>query len=172
MEHLSFSYGEGRKNLEDISFTIYPGEMVSIVGKNGAGKSTLAKLICGFEHPQEGKIFFRGRDLASDTIKERASFIGYVMQNPNQMISKPMIWDEVEMALLQTGMTPEERKERVEETLKICGLYPFRKDFLECNLADKAIQTYTAICFRVSISRQGMIGAGSIIARTFRSQST
>ena len=127
VEHLSFSYGEGRKNLEDISFTIYPGEMVSIVGKNGAGKSTLAKLICGFEHPQEGKIFFQGRDLASDTIKERASFIGYVMQNPNQMISKPMIWDEVEMALLQTGMTPEERKERVEETLKICGLYPFRK---------------------------------------------
>ena len=49
------------------------------------------------------------------------------MQNPNQMISKPMIWNEVEMALLQTGMTPEERKERVEETLKICGLYPFRK---------------------------------------------
>lgn len=127
VEHLSFSYGEGRKNLEDISFTIYPGEMVSIVGKNGAGKSTLAKLICGFEHPQEGKIFFQGRDLASDTIKERASFIGYVMQNPNQMISKPMIWDEVEMALLQTGMTPDERKERVEETLKICGLYPFRK---------------------------------------------
>ena len=69
VEHLSFSYGEGRKNLEDISFTIYPGEMVSIVGENGAGKSTLAKLICGFEHPQEGKIFFRGRDLSSDTIK-------------------------------------------------------------------------------------------------------
>ena len=52
------------------------------------------------------------------------------------------------------------------------GLYPFRKDFLECNLADKAIQTYTAICYRVSISRLGMIGAGSNIARTFRSQRT
>lgn len=120
-------YGEGKKNLEDIHFTIYPGEMVSIVGRNGAGKSTLAKLICGFEQPQEGTISFEGRDLSQDTIKERASYIGYVMQNPNQMISKSMIWDEVEMALMQTDMTPEQRKERVEETLKICGLYPFRK---------------------------------------------
>lgn len=127
VEHLSFGYGEEKRNLEDINFTIYPGEMVSIVGRNGAGKSTLAKLICGFEHPQEGTISFQGRDLQGDTIKERASYIGYVMQNPNQMISKPMIWDEVEMALLQTDMTPEQRKERVEETLKICGLYPFRK---------------------------------------------
>lgn len=127
VEHLSFGYGEGKKNLEDIHFTIYPGEMVSIVGRNGAGKSTLAKLICGFEQPQEGTISFEGRDLSQDTIKERASYIGYVMQNPNQMISKSMIWDEVEMALMQTDMTPEQRKERVEETLKICGLYPFRK---------------------------------------------
>ena len=113
--------------LDHVNFEVKRGEVHALMGENGAGKSTLAKLICGFEHPQEGKIFFRGRDLASDTIKERASFIGYVMQNPNQMISKPMIWNEVEMALLQTGMTPEERKERVEETLKICGLYPFRK---------------------------------------------
>ena len=67
-----------------------------------------------------------GRDLSNDTIKERAARIGYVMQNPNQMISKPMIWDEVEMALVQGGMSEDERKERVEETLKICGLYPFR----------------------------------------------
>lgn len=126
VEHLSFSYGEGRKNLEDISFTIYPGEMVSIVGKNGAGKSTLAKLICGFEHPQEGKIFFRGRDLASDTIKERASFIGYVMQNPNQMISKTMIFDEVALSLRNMGKSEEEIREKVEETLKVCGLFPFR----------------------------------------------
>lgn len=127
VEHVTFGYGENANNLEDINFTIYPGEMVSIVGKNGAGKSTLAKLICGFEHPGEGKIYFQGKDMSDQTIKERASYIGYVMQNPNQMISKPMIWDEVEMALLQTDMTPEQRKERVEETLKICGLYPFRK---------------------------------------------
>ncbi len=127
VEQLTFGYTAKRYNLEDISFTIHKGEMVSIVGKNGAGKSTLAKLICGFEQPESGRILLGGQDLAGDTIKERAARIGYVMQNPNQMISKPMIWDEVELALLATDMTPEQRRERVEETLRICGLYPFRK---------------------------------------------
>lgn len=126
-EGLTFGYTPERNNLEDISFTIHKGEMVSIVGRNGAGKSTLAKLICGFEQPSAGRILLEGRDLSGDTIKERAAHIGYVMQNPNQMISKPMIWDEVELALLATDMTPEQRRERVEETLRICGLYPFRK---------------------------------------------
>lgn len=127
VEQLTFGYVPERNNLEEVSFTIRKGQMVSIVGKNGAGKSTLAKLICGFEQPQSGRILLRGRDLAGDTIKERAAHIGYVMQNPNQMISKPMIWDEVELALLGMDMTPEQRQERVEETLQICGLHPFRK---------------------------------------------
>ncbi len=126
VEHLTFGYTPELMNLKDVSFTIHKGEMVSIVGRNGAGKSTLAKLICGFEKPASGSISMEGRDLSQDTIKERAANIGYVMQNPNQMISKPMIWDEVEMALLSLPMTEEERKRRVEETLKICGLYPFR----------------------------------------------
>ena len=127
VEDLSFGYTDQVMNLQNVSFSINEGEMVSIVGRNGAGKSTLAKLICGFEKPTAGKIFLEGKDLSGDTIKERAKRIGYVMQNPNQMISKPMIWDEVEMALMAGNMSAEERKERVEETLKICGLYPFRK---------------------------------------------
>lgn len=127
VENLSFGYTPEVQNLKNVSFSIKEGEMVSIVGKNGAGKSTLAKLICGFEKTTAGRICLEGRDLSNDTIKERAKQIGYVMQNPNQMISKPMIWDEVEMALLAGDMSEKERKERVEETLKICGLYPFRK---------------------------------------------
>ena len=127
VENLSFGYTPEQQNLENVSFTIHKGEMVSIVGRNGAGKSTLAKLVCGFEKPVSGRICMEGKDLVDDTIKERAARIGYVMQNPNQMISKPMIWDEVEMALLASDMTQEERTARVEETLKICGLYPFRK---------------------------------------------
>ena len=127
VENLSFGYTDQVMNLQNVSFSINEGEMVSIVGRNGAGKSTLAKLICGFEQPTAGKIFLEGKDLSGDTIKERAKRIGYVMQNPNQMISKPMIWDEVEMALMAGNMSADERKERVEETLKICGLYPFRK---------------------------------------------
>ncbi len=126
VEHLDFGYTPEKRTLQNVNFTIHKGEMVSIVGRNGAGKSTLAKLICGFEQPVSGSIYMDGRNLAGDTIKERAARIGYVMQNPNQMISKPMIWDEVEMALIQSGMPAQERKARVEETLRICGLYPFR----------------------------------------------
>ncbi|BBF43421.1 duplicated ATPase component MtsB of energizing module of methionine-regulated ECF transporter [Lachnospiraceae bacterium KM106-2] len=127
VSNLSFGYGDEKKNLTDINFTIHEGEMVSIVGKNGAGKSTLAKLLCGFQHPQSGTIAYRGRDLAEDTIKERAKFIGYVMQNPNQMISKAMIFDEVAMSLQNQGLSKEEVEEKVFETLKICGLYQYRK---------------------------------------------
>ena len=126
IENLKFGYTPDKYTLQDVNFTIHKGEMVSVVGRNGAGQSTLAKLICGFEQPVAGSICMEGRDLKDDTIKERAARIGYVMQNPNQMISKPMIWDEVEMALLQSDMPKEERSKRVEETLKVCGLYPFR----------------------------------------------
>lgn len=126
VENLDFGYTPDKYNLQGINFTIHKGEMVSIVGRNGAGKSTMAKLICGFEKPVSGAIYMEGRNLEKDTIKERAARIGYVMQNPNQMISKPMIWDEVEMALVQSGMSKEERTKRVEETLKVCGLYAFR----------------------------------------------
>lgn len=92
--------------------------MVSIVGKNGAGKSTLAKLICGFEKLDSGEIIFNGADISKDTIKQRAERIGMVMQNPNQMISKHMIYDEVAFGLQLRGLPEPEIKERVEHTLK------------------------------------------------------
>ena len=127
VENLSFGYTEKMLNLQDISFAISEGEMISIVGKNGAGKSTLAKLLCGFEKQNTGVIRLRGKDITSDTIKERAKTIGYVMQNPNQMISKPMIFEEVAMALEVAHLPKEEIEERVHKALKICGLYEFRK---------------------------------------------
>lgn len=116
-----------RKVVNDISFKIYEGEAVSLVGRNGAGKSTLAKLICGFETPQQGSLIYDGRDMRDDSIRERAERIGYIMQNPNQMISLPMIFDEVALGLRVRGIGEEEVRVRVEKTLKICGLYPFRK---------------------------------------------
>ena len=100
--------------------------MVALVGKNGAGKSTLASLICGFMQPDEGAIYLNGEDLSGYSIKERGEKIGLVMQSPNQMISKPMIYDEVALGLRVRGVAEDEIKERVFETLKICGLYPYR----------------------------------------------
>ena len=126
VEHLSFSYETGRKILNNIHFEIKKGDMISIVGKNGAGKSTLAGLICGFHEPTEGKIRLHGEDMSKMSIKERGEKIGLVMQSPNQMISKPMIYDEVALGLKVRGVPEAEIKERVFETLKVCGLYPFR----------------------------------------------
>lgn len=126
VRNLTFGYERGRQTLRDVSLTIHKGEMVSIVGKNGAGKSTFSKLVCGFETPDSGEILFQGRDLLQENIRHRAKHIGYVMQNPNQMISKTMIFDEVALSLRNMGKSEEEIREKVEETLKVCGLFPFR----------------------------------------------
>ena len=126
VENLSFSYSEEKQILKDVSFKVNKGDMISIVGKNGAGKSTISKLICGFYKPTSGRILFDGKDIANETIKERSEKIGFVMQNPNQMISKSMIFDEVALGLRVRGYSEEEVKERVYKTLKICGLYPLR----------------------------------------------
>ncbi|HEM3429246.1 TPA: ABC transporter ATP-binding protein [Streptococcus suis] len=124
VEHLHFSY-PNKQVLTDIQLTIHKGERLAIVGKNGAGKSTLAKVLCGFIQG-EGEILWKGQSIKEDSVKERAERIGYVLQNPNQMISQTMIFDEVALGLRMRGVTEEEIKHRVHHILKVCGLYPFR----------------------------------------------
>lgn len=126
VEQLHFAYQENRPILKNINFEINQGERIAIVGKNGAGKSTLAKAICQFITP-EGDIRYRGQSIMTDSIKERAEKIGYVLQNPNQMISQTMIFDEVALGLRLRGVDEQDVEERVLETLKVCGLYEFRK---------------------------------------------
>lgn len=125
-ENIDFTYEGGHHALKGISASIAEGEMLSIVGTNGAGKSTFSKVLCGFEIPQKGRLTLSGEDLSAYSIKERADRIGYVMQNPNQMISKTGIFDEVALGLRNRGVPEEEVKPRVEKALKTCGLYPFR----------------------------------------------
>ncbi|HEM5461847.1 TPA: ABC transporter ATP-binding protein [Streptococcus suis] len=124
VEHLHFSY-PNKQVLTDIQLTIHKGERLAIVGKNGAGKSTLAKVLCGFIQG-EGEILWKGQSIKEDSVKERAERIGYVLQNPNQMISQTMIFDEVALGLRMRGVTEEEIEHRVHHILKVCGLYPFR----------------------------------------------
>ncbi len=125
-EEVNFSYDRSKALLKDINLKLYKGEMLSIVGKNGAGKSTLSKLICGFYKPTKGRLLLKGQDMKHLTIKERCESIGVVLQNPNQMISKPMLYDEVALALRNQGLPEAEVKARVYETLKVCGLYQMR----------------------------------------------
>ena len=126
IDHLNFGYDERVQVLFDINRKIRKGEMLAIVGRNGAGKSTLCKLVCGFEKTSDGKICYKGEDITDYSIRKRAANIGYVMQNPNQMISQAMIFDEVAMGLKNSGLSEEEIKEKVYSTLKICGLHEFR----------------------------------------------
>jgi len=124
---IHFRYAkQGPEALKGVSFSVAPGECVGLVGKNGSGKSTLAKCICGFVLPDSGAVYYRGQDLATLSIMERAEKIGYVMQNPNQMISFPMIFDEVALGLRTRNFPEADVKTRVYEALKVCGLYPFR----------------------------------------------
>ena len=123
---LSVSYGDSPAIIEDLSFSLKKGERLAIVGKNGAGKSTLAKALCGFV-PSQGKLTYKGQDISQDSIAERSERIGFVLQNPNQMISQTMIFDEVALGLRLRGIEEAEVEERVYEVLKTCGLYSFRK---------------------------------------------
>ena len=126
LEDVSFSYENSKKVLEDVSFTIRKGERIAVVGKNGAGKSTAAKLICGICRPESGKITISGKEAKKLSIKEIGQYVGYVMQNPNQMIVKDTIKGEVEYALTLRNFKREEIIKRATKALNACSLYPMR----------------------------------------------
>lgn len=124
VKNLTFSY-PNKTALKDINLQIGKGERLAIVGKNGAGKSTLAKVLCGFVEGQ-GDLLWQGQSIMDDSIKGRAERIGYVLQNPNQMISQTMIFDEVALGLRMRAVPEDQVRDRVEAVLKVCGLYEFR----------------------------------------------
>lgn len=123
--NVTFAYGKDPV-LKNISFSVRRGEKVAFVGKNGAGKSTMAKLICGIIRPREGQVLMDGTDYMRYSIKEIGEKIGYVMQNPNQMLVKDIIKDELELAMLLRGKSRQEIDEAVNKALRMCGLYPMR----------------------------------------------
>lgn len=126
VSHVSYRYGKERLALDDVSFEICRGEKISVIGKNGAGKSTAAKLICGIIRPQEGTVRLNGQDYTALSIREIGRMVGYVMQNPNQMLVKDMIRDEVSLALTLNDFEPSAIEERCEKVLRMCGLYSMR----------------------------------------------
>jgi energy-coupling factor transport system ATP-binding protein len=125
VEQISYSYGDNEV-LHDISFTVRKGERLAFIGKNGAGKSTMAKLICGIIRPSKGNIYVGDQNYLQLSMKEIGERIGYVMQNPNQMLVKDMIKDEVELAMVLRGKSRDEINDAVKKALKMCGLWGMR----------------------------------------------
>lgn len=126
VKNLAFSHDKIKNTINDVSFHLNKGEILAVLGNNGAGKSTLCRLITGILKPQKGSIFLNNQCIDSWSIKQKGSSIGYVMQNPNQMISQHMIKDEIALGLKCRNYSKEEIDKKVEEVLKICGLYPYR----------------------------------------------
>ena len=125
VDDVTFAY-EDKPVLRDVNCTIRKGERIALIGKNGAGKTTLARLICGVNRPVSGQIRLRGQDYSVLSIKEIGEFIGYVMQNPNQMLVKDVIIAEVKMALELRGYSQEIVEERAKKALEMCDLYSMR----------------------------------------------
>lgn len=128
IENVSYKYYKDVPyTIKNISFNINKGEVLAILGNNGAGKSTLLRVISGIAKQQEGTIKLSGESIDNWSVRKRAGIIGYVMQNPNHMITKDMIFDEVAFGLKNSGCSEAAIAERVEKTLKTCGLHQYRR---------------------------------------------
>lgn len=125
-ENVSFSYDGITNVVEDISFEVKRGERIAIIGKNGAGKSTAAKLLTGIIRPSSGTIKVKGKDTSSMSVKEIGEIVGYVMQDPNTMLVKDIIKDEVGLALTLRKAPEKTIEEKVRIALETCGLYRMR----------------------------------------------
>ena len=117
---------EPRTVLRDVDARIERGEMLGVLGSNGAGKSTLARVVCGFERSTAGTVRIGTIDAAGWSIAERGRHVGFVLQEPSQMLSQPLIREEIALGLRARGLAEEEITERTERVLDICGLTPMR----------------------------------------------
>lgn len=126
VKDLTFSYDKKYNVLDNITFDLYKGEIISLLGNNGAGKSTLSKVITGICKKSNGTILYKGENIENWSIRKRGLEIGYVMQNPNHMITQETLIDEVTFGLKLRGYKKDIIVEKAEKALKICGLHAFR----------------------------------------------
>lgn len=124
VQNLSFAYDESKSILKDVNFSVNRGEILALLGNNGAGKSTLCKVITGIEKESSGDIIFLGKSIIKNSIKRRGEKIGFVMQNPNHMITQETLLEEVQFGLKIRGV--KDFTEKAEKALEICGLHEFR----------------------------------------------
>jgi cobalt/nickel transport system ATP-binding protein len=121
IENLSYSYPDGTAALHDITLEIRPGQRVALIGPNGAGKSTLLLAMAGFIKGT-GKVSIDGMLVNGRNKKKLRTAIGCVLQNPDEQLFMPTLFDDVAFGPLNMGLTGDELTRRVEEVLKTVGL--------------------------------------------------
>ncbi|MDG4657893.1 energy-coupling factor ABC transporter ATP-binding protein [Ectobacillus antri] len=127
IEHLSFQYPHAKEAaLKDISFSVYQGEWLSIIGQNGSGKSTLAKILNGLLLPNEGVILVNGEIILSEeTIWDVREHIGMVFQNPDNQFVGTTVQDDVVFGMENRGVPRNEMIERLQYALSLVGMEEF-----------------------------------------------
>ena len=120
-QNVSFAYEKGRPVLRDLSFRIEDGEAVGLIGANGAGKSTVMKLLLGLLQG-EGKILVDGVEVRRDTLGEIRRKLGFVLQNSDNQMFMPTVYEDMIFAPLNYGLSREETEARVDHVLKELGL--------------------------------------------------
>ena len=119
LKGVTFQYdGQERNALNHVSFDIYEGEWLAIVGHNGSGKSTMAKLLNGLQFPSEGEITVCGIQLNEESIWDIRRKIGMVFQNPDNQFVGTTVQDDVAFGLENMGIPREEMVQRVEDSLR------------------------------------------------------
>ena len=127
-ENVHFSYDGKTEILKGITADIEKGQFVAVLGHNGSGKSTFARLINSILVPTEGKITVLGTDTSDEEkLYDIRRKVGMVFQNPDNQIVAAVVEEDVAFGLENTGVPPEEIRERVDEALKAVGMYEYRK---------------------------------------------
>ena len=131
LENVSFSYKINEKTkvsvLKNVSFSIFPGEYVAIIGHNGSGKSTLSKHLNGILTPDNGEVWVHGHN-TKEIKKKRAirQSVGTVFQHPDNQIVATIVEEDVAFGLENIGVPREEMKKRVDEALNVVKMSQFR----------------------------------------------
>ena len=129
-EHVSFSYAGAQETLSDISFSLYPGELVALVGQNGAGKTTITKLINGLLRPRTGTISLCGTSTQNMPVSTRARFVSTLFQNPDYQLSKPSVREEVAFSCLLVGIEKDKAYARADKVIDELNLDPSASPFM------------------------------------------
>lgn len=117
VEHLSFTYPDGHRALQDVCLHIQPCEKVALVGPNGAGKSTLILHLNGIFLPQSGQVRICGLEVTEKNAGRIRASVGLVFQNPDDQLFSPTVFDDVAFGPIYQGLRPEVVRERVDEAL-------------------------------------------------------